>query len=100
VRNVTITLDDETARWARIEAAKRDTSVSRLVGSLLRQHMQGRDAYDQARLSYSGRSARLLSAPGAAYPSRDDVHARGNDPDHAEVSDESMRSLREVHPNG
>ena len=30
MRNVTITLDEETARWARVEAAMRGTSVSRL----------------------------------------------------------------------
>lgn len=37
MRNVTITLDEEVARWVRIEAAKRETSVSRLVGEMLRE---------------------------------------------------------------
>ena len=36
LKNVTVTLDEETARWARVEAARRDTSVSRLLGHLLR----------------------------------------------------------------
>jgi hypothetical protein len=39
LRNVTVTLEEEVARWARIEAAKRDTSVSRLLGELLKEHM-------------------------------------------------------------
>jgi hypothetical protein len=39
LKNVTITLDEDVARWARIWAAERDTSVSRLVGELLREKM-------------------------------------------------------------
>ena len=32
MKNVTITLDEEVARWARVMAAEQNTSVSRLVG--------------------------------------------------------------------
>ena len=35
LRNITITLDENVARWAKIEAARRDTSVSRLLASIL-----------------------------------------------------------------
>jgi hypothetical protein len=41
LKNVTVTLDPETARWARIEAAKGDTSVSRLIGEILQREMEG-----------------------------------------------------------
>jgi hypothetical protein len=40
LRNVTVTLEEDVARWARIEAAKRDTSVSRLLGELLKERME------------------------------------------------------------
>lgn len=40
LRNVTVTLEEDVAQWARIEAAKRDTSVSRLLGELLKQRME------------------------------------------------------------
>jgi hypothetical protein len=40
LRNVTVTLEDDVARWARIEAARRDTSVSRLLGELLKERME------------------------------------------------------------
>jgi hypothetical protein len=40
LRNVTVTLEEEVAQWARIEAAKRDTSVSRLLGELLKERME------------------------------------------------------------
>ena len=39
LRNVTVTLEEEVAQWARIEAARRDTSVSRLLGELLKDRM-------------------------------------------------------------
>jgi hypothetical protein len=32
LRNVTVTLEEPVARWPRIEAARKDTSVSRLLG--------------------------------------------------------------------
>ena len=75
MRNVTITLDDETALWARIEAARQDTSVSRFVGRLLREHMQRGDRYEEARRSYLGRRPASLSG-GEPYPSRDELHER------------------------
>ncbi|MCY4658470.1 MAG: hypothetical protein OXF93_01470 [Acidobacteria bacterium] len=36
MRNITVSVDDETHRWARIRAAERDTSVSALVRTYLR----------------------------------------------------------------
>ena len=76
MRNVTITLEEETARWARVEAAKLGTSVSRLVGEMLRDHMGKEAAYQQARRSYACRPATVLSVEGAQYPTRDEVHSR------------------------
>lgn len=76
MRNVTITLDDETALWARMEAARRDTSVSRFVGELLRQQMLDRAEYSRARRSYGERRPSRLSPGDQQYPSRNEVHAR------------------------
>ena len=45
MKNVTITVEDATLEWVRIEAAKRNTSVSRLVGEMLtRIYHEGRGA--------------------------------------------------------
>lgn len=74
-RNVTITLDEETARWARIEAARRDTSVSRLVGTLLRDHMRREQSYEAAMRRYLEAPTRPLKRAGD-YPSREEVHRR------------------------
>lgn len=76
MRNVTITLDDETARWARVEAAQRDMSVSRFVGEALRREMLEAAAYGRAESSYSERGSVTLSSGDERYPTRDEVHAR------------------------
>ena len=41
-------MDDAAAEWVRVEAAKRGTSVSRLVGEWLGEKMRQEDAYAQA----------------------------------------------------
>jgi hypothetical protein len=38
-----VTLEEDVAQWARIEAARRDTSVSRLLGKLLKERMSTHD---------------------------------------------------------
>lgn len=48
LRNVTVTLEEDVARWARIEAARHDTSVSQLLGKLLKEQMAAESRYEQA----------------------------------------------------
>lgn len=48
MKNVTVTMEDAVADWARMEAARRNTSVSRLVGEILAEKMRRDDAYDRA----------------------------------------------------
>lgn len=48
MKNVTVTMEDSVADWARMEAARRNTSVSRLVGELLGEKMRHDDAYERA----------------------------------------------------
>jgi hypothetical protein len=48
MKNVTITMEDSAADWARMEAARRNTSVSRLVGELVAEKMLGTDTYSGA----------------------------------------------------
>lgn len=74
-RNVTVSLDEETARWARVEAARRDTSVSRLLGDLLRDYMQREENYEAAMSRWLSGPARVLKRSGA-YPAREALHGR------------------------
>ena len=48
LRNITITVSEEAARWARLRAAEENTSVSRLVGRLLEEQMRRTDEYSRA----------------------------------------------------
>jgi hypothetical protein len=76
MKNVTISMDESVAEWARMEAARRNTSVSRLVGELVAEKMRHDDAYERAMHDWLGRK-RTWQSNGKAYPSRDDTHDRG-----------------------
>jgi hypothetical protein len=76
LKNVTVTLDEETARWVRLEAARRDTSVSRLLGEILRREMEGEDAYELAMERFLSREPGVHRAPTRPLPSRDELHDR------------------------
>ena len=52
MKNLTITVDDSVLEWARIEAARRGTSVSRMVGDFMAEMMRREDAYERAYLAW------------------------------------------------
>jgi hypothetical protein len=75
MKNVTITMEDKVAEWARLEAARRNTSVSRLVGELLAEKMRHDDSYERAM-----REALAFKSWGSSdgrYPTREQAHQRG-----------------------
>ena len=74
LRNVTITLDEEVARWARVRAAEENSSVSRLVGGLLRKLMQQHQRFNRARRQFQGISSAVISS--GPYPRREELHDR------------------------
>ena len=76
MKNVTITLDEEVARWARIIAAEQNTSVSRLVGDLLREKMIAEQNYQIAMQQYLSRPANMLKSPEEKLPAREELYDR------------------------
>ena len=76
MRNVTITLEEDVARWARLRAAERETSVSRLVGEMLRDRMAIEEGYRAAREQFFAVRPRRLREPGRPLPTRDELHDR------------------------
>ena len=52
MKNVTITLDEETARLARVQAAERNMSLSRYIGELLQERMRRSREYEAAYRSF------------------------------------------------
>ncbi len=77
MRNMTITLSEDAAEWARIEAARRDTSVSKMVGGMIEQKMRKDDEYERARRAYFSVQPRVMSARGDRYPTREETYVRG-----------------------
>jgi hypothetical protein len=77
MKNVTITLDEDVALWARIRAAEENTSVSRLVGEMLKKEMEKAQHYQTARDRYLARNPKRLSKSGK-YPDRESLHDRHN----------------------
>lgn len=76
LRNVTVTLEESVARWARLEAARQDTSVSRLLGAVLRERMLEKDGYERAMRRALARKP-FLKTDGR-YLSREETHDRAD----------------------
>lgn len=76
MKNVTITLDEETAAWARVHAAEQGKSVSRLVGEMLRERMQSDRAYEEAMHRFLAKKPVKFKRDGQPYPTRDELHDR------------------------
>lgn len=75
MKNVTVTMDEAVARWARVEAAKRDLSLARFIGDVLRTQMEADLEYARAmkaflRVEPSGGSG------GRGLPTREEIHDR------------------------
>jgi len=78
MKNITITLPEDAARWARVRAAELDTSVSRLVGDLLTDMMHQEEGHRAAMRFALTPAAVRISAPGSRYPTRNELHDRDN----------------------
>jgi hypothetical protein len=74
LRNVTITLEEKVARWARIEAARNETSVSRLLGALLKERMLQNDSYENSMRRALARKP--FAKSDGQYLSREEAHDR------------------------
>ncbi len=76
LRNVTVTLEEDVARWARIEAAQKEMSVSRLLGEMLKERMVENDDYEKAMRRALARKP-FLKTDGK-YLSRQEAHDRAH----------------------
>jgi len=76
MKNVTVTLDDETLRLARVRAAERDTSLSRLIGEALRKELHHEDAYEAAYRAWRARKLFPLKGAPQPYPKREELYDR------------------------
>jgi len=76
MKNVTVSLPEEVARWSRVWAAEHDTSVSRMLGHFLKEKMDSEKLYSRAMHSFLNRKPVMLKEKGESYSSRDSLHER------------------------
>ena len=76
MKNVTITLDEKVAAWARVRAAEQETSVSRLVGEMLKEKMIEEESYQTSMQHYLSQGPCLIKERNAKYPAREKLHDR------------------------
>lgn len=76
MKNVTITLEEDVVRWAKIWAASHDTSISRMLGEELRRKMLAEEHYARAQKRFLSKAPKPLKPADASYPSRDSLYER------------------------
>jgi hypothetical protein len=77
MKNLTVSLDDETYRRARTIAAQRDTSVSALVKGFLIELTSGESKTERLKREERALRERITAFRASDRLSRDDVHRRG-----------------------
>ena len=76
MKNVTITVEDSVLEWARIEAARRGTSVSRMLGDFMAEMQRREDTYERAYLAWRTDERTWQAASAAPVKARKTI-ARG-----------------------
>jgi hypothetical protein len=76
LKNVTVSLEDEDLKWARRRAAEEETSVSRLLGSMIRRERLHSDSYRAAHQRWKKRKPLPFDA--SDRMTREEAHDRGN----------------------
>ena len=76
MRNLTIKVEEDVARWAKIYAAEKNTSVSRMLGEFLAEMKEQREGYQAAMKRFLAQEPFLMSKPGEKYPTREEIHER------------------------
>ena len=77
MKNITVSVDDDTYRRARMRAAEQDTSVSALVKSFLVELAQDESDVERLRREERALRARIKTFRAGDRLPRDEVHERG-----------------------
>jgi len=75
MKNITIKLENEVAHWLKVWAAEHNTSVSRILGDLLKQMKKEKTGYAKAMEQFLDVEAKPLKSS-KRYPLRDDLYER------------------------
>ncbi|HEX4960640.1 MAG TPA: CopG family transcriptional regulator [Thermoanaerobaculia bacterium] len=75
MKHMTVSLEEEIAKWVRTRAAEQHQSVSRYLGDMLRRQMAEETAYEEAMTRYLSRKPSRIS-DADSYPKRDELYDR------------------------
>ena len=76
MKNITLALDEQTAAWARVQAAEQNMSLSRYVGEILQDRMRHSRAYAKAMRESLAEKPLALTGTWEPYPTREEIHDR------------------------
>jgi len=76
MKNVTVTLPEETARWIRVWAAEQGNSVSAALADLVKEKRQAGERRGRAVEEFRSVRPVALGPRGEGYPARETLHGR------------------------
>jgi len=76
MKNITLTLDEQVAAWARVQAAEQNMSLSRYLGEVLRDKMRHSREYEKAMREALAEKPLDLKGPWEPYPTREELYDR------------------------
>ena len=76
MQNITITVDEQAAAWARVQAAEQNMSLSRYVGEMLHEKMRHSREYQAAYRAFLAEKPLDLKGPWEPYPTREELYDR------------------------
>jgi len=76
MKNVTITLPEDVARWLRVKAAEDDRSVSRWIAELLERMRRREDEYESAMRRALSIEPGQIKWPDGRKPTREELYDR------------------------
>ena len=76
MKNVTITLPEDVARWLRVKAAEDDRSVSRWIAELLERMRRQEDEYELAMRRALSVEPSRITWPDGRKPTREELYDR------------------------
>jgi hypothetical protein len=78
MKNITITLDERTAAWARVYAAECGKSISRLLGEILHDRMREVRDYNDAMRRYLAKKPLKFQWVDGSRPVREELYDRAD----------------------
>lgn len=76
MKNITITLPEDVARWLRVKAAENERSVSKWLAELLEDMQHQEDEYEVAMERYLAMQPRKINWLAGRRPTREELYDR------------------------